>query len=240
MTDDLALDGLDDVNPVQEDETADQLSLAMFEGDTSVLFPEARQCLHLLLKKRYLSADRQPAEWETLMSNETLIRSRMHDLFLELHIDREQRIAFKRSVTTETGAGLPSLLRNASYTKEETIVLIALRQRYFASRQEGDDAVFIDRETLLDEVADRRPETATNRAMDEKRANNAIDSLIKAEILRETNDPERLQILGIVEVLLPLEKLRELLTWLTSRNSEDATETEATTDDELELRGLLP
>lgn len=234
MTDDFDLDDVRDLNQLHEDATADQLSMAMFEGDTSTLFPEARQCLHLLLKKRYLSADRQPVEWELLMANENLIRSRMHDLFLELHIDLEQRIAFKRSVTTETGVALPSLLRNFSYTKEETIILMALRQRYFASRQEGDDVVFIDRAALLDEVADRRPDTATNRAMDEKRANNAIDALIKATILRETNDPERLQILGVIEVLLPIEKLRELLTWLMTRNSEDKT------DEQFELQGLLP
>ncbi len=203
-----------------EDED-ERLSLAMFEGDTSTLFPQQRLCLHALLKHRYISADRHPEHWAALMENEGTITSRLHDLFLDLQIDREHRIAFKRAASSHDEQPLPSLLRNVSHNKEETIMRVSLRRRFFAQRQEGDDVVFVDRQAILDEVADHRPEQATNRAMDHKRANNAVDALLAAGVLLRTGDPDRFQISPIIEVLLPIEKLRALWTWLLTRNGPD-------------------
>lgn len=220
----------DDDGLLSDQEQPDHLSLAMFEGDTSTLFPELRLCLHMVLKHRYISAETHPEHWATLVDNEATIRSRLNDLFLDLEIDRQHQLAYKRTVSSETGDPLPSLVRNLAHTKEETIVMIALRQRYFSQRQEGDDTVFVDRETLLDEVADRRPDHATNLAMDHKRANKAIDSLVSANILRKTADPDRFEILGVIEVLMPIAKLRELLVWLMEANR--TTDSDQTTDDQ--------
>ena len=176
-----------------EDEE-ERLSLAMFEGDTSTLFPQQRLCLHALLKHRYISADRHPEHWAVLMDHEGTITSRLHDLFLDLHVDREHQIAFKRAASSHDDQPLPSLLRNVSHNKGQTI---------------------------LDEVADQRPDAATNRAMDHKRANNAVDALLAAGVLLRTGDPDRFQISPIIEVLLPIEKLRALWTWLLDRSSSD-------------------
>ena len=203
-----------------EDET-EQTSLAMFEGDTSTLFREQRHCLHALMKHRYISAQRHPDVWAVLMADEAVIKSRLNDLFLDLHVDRDHQIAFKCATASENGEALPSLLRNVSHTKEETIAMVFLRQRFFAQRQEGDDVVFVDRQTILDEVADQRPDQATNRAMDHKRTNNAVDALTTAGVLIKTGDPDRFQISPIIEVLLPIEKLRALWTWLMTRNGAD-------------------
>lgn len=212
-------------------------SLAMFEGDTSALFQEQRRCLHALLKQRYLSADRHPELWAVLLANQDMIKSRLNELFFELHLDRDHQIAFKRQASTETGDPLPSLLRDVSHTKEETIVMVFLRQRFFAQRQEGEDVVFVDRQTLLDEVADQRPEHATHRAMDQKRTLKAIDGLAAAGVLLKTPDPDRFRISPIIEVLLPIEKLRALWTWLMTQNSTapENGDNGADTDDELDL-----
>lgn len=213
---------LDDDGFVSNSEDEEErVSLAMFEGDTSTLFPQQRLCLHALLKQRYISADRHPEHWAMLMDHEGIITSRLHDLFLDLHVDREHQIAFKRAASPHDEQPLPSLLRNVSHSKEETIMMVSLRRRFFAQRQEGDDAVFVDRQTILDEVADQRPDAATNRAMDHKRANNAVDALLAAGVLLRTGDPDRFQISPIIEVLLPIEKLRALWTWLLDRNSSD-------------------
>lgn len=109
---------------------------------------------------------------------------------------------------------------------------MALRQRFFAQRQEGDDVVYVDRATLLDEVADRRPEDATNRAMDQKRADLAIDNLSSAGVLMRTPDPDRFRISGIIEILLPIEKLRALWTWLMDANATDPDQSSETEDDD--------
>lgn len=211
MTD---LDAGDEPNVEDEEE---HTSLAMFEGDTSTLFPDQRRCLNALLKYRYLSADRNPGQWAVLMANTDLIRSRLNDLFLDLQVDRVHQIAFKRQATNGDEP-LPSLLRASSHTKEETIVMVYLRRRFRTQRQEGDDVVFVDRQALLDEVADMRPVDATNLAMDRKRADKAIESLASAGVLLRNGDPDRFQISPIVEVLMPVEKLRALWTWLIETN----------------------
>jgi hypothetical protein len=212
------LDSLvEETSPNVEDATETR-SLAMFEGDTSTLYPEQRRCLHALLKHRYISAERHPEQWATLMADEALIKSRLNDLFFDLHVERGFQIAFKQQATSETDERLPSLLRDIAHTKEETIVMVYLRQRFFAQRQEGEDLVFVDRQALLDEVADQRPDDATHRAMDQKRANNAIAGLATAGVLLKTPDPDRFRISPIIEVLMPIEKLRSLWSWLMAQN----------------------
>lgn len=218
-------------SPSEEDGEPDQRSLAMFEGDTGTLYAEQRRCLHALLKQRYLSAERHPEHWAVLLANQDVIKSRLNDLFLELRVDRDHQVAFKRQASTETGDPLPSLLRDVSHTKEETIVMVFLRQRFFAQRQEGEDVVFVDRQTLLDEVADQRPEQATHRAMDQKRTVKAIDGLAAAGVLLKTPDSDRFRISPIIEVLLPIERLRSLWTWLMTQNGTDAAESGDTVDD---------
>ncbi|HET9871908.1 MAG TPA: DUF4194 domain-containing protein [Propionibacteriaceae bacterium] len=216
-------------------ETGEALSVAMFEGDAGTLYPEQRRCLHALLKHRYISADRHPDQWEILLKDEGVIRSRLNDLFLELQVEREQRIAFKRQVISETGDPLPSLLRDVAHTKEETIVMIFLRQRFFAQRQEGDDIVFVDRQMLFDEIAERWPEHLTNRSAALKKAGTGIDGLARAGVLLKTPDPDRFQISPIIEVLLPVEKLRELLTWLMTQNGTTPPIEAADLDNQLDL-----
>lgn len=200
-------------------DTGATLSVAMFEGDAGSLYEEQRRCLHALLKHRYISADRHPDHWEVLLKDEgDVIRSRLNDLFLELQVEHEQRIAFKRQAVSETGDPLPSLLRDVAHTKEETIVMLFLRQRFFAQRQEGDDIVFVDRQMLFDEIAERWPEHLTNRSAALKKAGTGIDGLARAGVLLKTPDPDRYQISSIIEVLLPIEKLHELLAWLMTQN----------------------
>lgn len=220
--------------PVREDD----LTPGLFEGDSGTLYPEQRRCLHALLKHRYVSAERHPEQWETLLKDdEGIIKSRLNDLYLDLRIEWEQRIAFKRRAINETGDPLPSLLREASHTKEETIVMLSLRQRYFAQRQEGDEAVFVDREAMLEEISERWPENLTNRAAALKKAGRGIDGLIRAGVLLRTSNEDRFRISPIIEVLLPVEKLHELLAWLMSQNGA-ASPDQDEPDDELDLEGL--
>jgi len=219
-----------------EDDDADQTSLAMFEGDTGTLYPEQRRCLHALLKHRYISAERHPEHWAVLLANHDVIKSHLNNLFLELHVDRGFQVAFKRQASAETGDPLPSLLRDIAHAKEETIMLMSLRQKFFAQRQEGDDVVFVDRQVLVDEVAEQRPEHSTDRAVGHKRAVKAIEALASAGVLLKTADPDRFRISPIIEVLMPIERLLVLTTWLMTQNgtgvlvSEDTAATHADDD----------
>jgi hypothetical protein len=206
------------------DEDAERSTHALFAGDEGELNFEQRRTLVLLLKKRYLSAEQYPAEWAYLDDNKLLFRSRLNDLFLDLVIDTERRIAYKKPAVSDTGdTSFPTLLYDTAYTREETIVLIAIRSRYRSARAAGDVDVIIDVEELLQHVQQFRPVHATDHAGDEKVTRSTIEKIRKIGILIKTSDEHRLRISPVIELLLPLPKLKELLEWLTATNTASAT-----------------
>jgi hypothetical protein len=198
---------------VSEDDVEDT-TLSLFEGDEGRLTLEQRKALVSLLRHRYLSAAHQPAEWRTLVDSQPLIRSRLNDLFLDLHVDVIHEIAFKRQAVPEGEGRFPKLLHDFAYTREETILLIFLRQRFRSERADGVDHVFVDRDDLLEQIANFRPSHATDRSGDTRKSENALESLRRAGILFKTPDEHRFQVSPVIEVLLPLPRLAELLDWL--------------------------
>ena len=213
MTDDVIDDQTDDID-------SDPRSLSLFEGDEGGLSAEQRRTLVLLLKHRYISAALQPAEWQTLLRSESLLKSRLNDVFLDLHVDLHYEIAFKRQALAEGGERFPTLLHDVAYSREETILLVLLRQRFRSERANGLEIVLVDRDNLVDNVAHFRPEHATDLSGDARKATAAVDSLAKARVLLKTSDPDRFRISAVIEVLLPVERLRELLEWLRAENNE--------------------
>lgn len=216
---------------------AEAESFSLFEGDEGGLTPAQRRTLVLLLKHRYVSAALYPSEWRTLLASERLLKSRLNDLFLDLHVDRHYEVAFKRQAVAEGGERFPTLLHDISYTREETILLVLLRQRFRSERANGHDIVIVDRDNLLDNVAHFRPDYATDRSGDARRASAAVDSLVKSRVLAKTSDPDRFRISPVIEVLLPVERLRELLDWLVEQNGADLPET--TDSDDLSVTSEL-
>jgi hypothetical protein len=206
-------------------------SLALFEGDEGGLTLEQRKTLVAILKRRYISAAQNPAEWRTLLQSQSLIKSRLNDMFLDLHVDTTYEVAFKRQAVREDGARFPTLLYNQPHTREETIMLVFLRQRFRSERSAGAEDVLVDREDLVEHVTRFRPAHATDRAGDARRSENAVDSLRRAGILLKTADEHRLRISPVIEVLLPLPRLAELLDWLIGRNTAlDSDSAEGDTD----------
>ena len=216
----------------------DATTLALFEGDDGTLTAEQRRTLVLLLKRRYLSAEKYAEEWRVLRASEPLFRARLNDLFLELHVDRERRIAFKRQAQAEgEGRDFPTLLYDTQYTREETILLVFLRQRFRSERSDGVTDVLVDIEELVQQVEHFRPDHATDRTGDQRRAENAVNNIRKAGVLLKTTDSNRYRISPVIEVLLPLPKLAELLEWLITENGSEradqpALETPVTATDE--------
>lgn len=211
-------------------------SLACFEGDTGRLDYQQRRALHSLLKHRYISQERHPDQWATLLLHEERIRSRLNDLFLDLHIDRGYQVAFKRQAVSETGAALPTLLHEVAHSKEETILLVSLRTRFFRQRRDGDTIVYVERSALLDQVAEMRPDHATDRSFDGRKADRAVEGLRKAGVLLKTPDPDRFRISPVIEVLMPMPKLQALLAWLVAQNGANIPPDDGTDDE----HGLVP
>jgi hypothetical protein len=201
--------------PADDDEAAEQMSLSLFEGDEGGLTFDQRKTLVSLLKHRYISAALHPSEWHALMDCELVVKSRLNDMFLDLHVDRARQIAFKRQAAPEGGGRpFPTLLRDSAYSREETILLVFLRQRFRSEQSAGVTDVLVDAEDLANAVAYLRPAHATDKAGDSRRTDNAIDNLRRAGILLRTSDSQRFRIAPVIEVLLPLPRLAELLEWL--------------------------
>lgn len=193
-------------------------SVSLFEGDEGGLEYAQRHTLVTLLKQRFISARTHPRDWPVLVEHERVLRSRLNDLFLDLAVDRAREVAWKRQATSETGSRFPTLLYDAAWSREETLVLVHLRDRLRAGLASGETRVFVDRDDILDYVASFRPSHATDESGDEKRARNAVLSIVKAGLLIGGAGDDRFEISEAVEPLLPLELLQELLEALQRAN----------------------
>lgn len=209
-----------DASGALDEAERDDSSFALFEGDEGRLDEPQRRAFVALLRHSYVSARTHADEWRAVLDAETQLRSRLNDLFLELHVDRDREVAWKRQARSESQRrGFPTLLRDVPYTREETIILVWLRTRLRADARPGPDQVVVDRSEILGHVAGFRPATATDRTRDEGRVAKAVERLVTARVLLKTSDPDRFRIASVVEVLLPLERLLELDTWLANATS---------------------
>jgi hypothetical protein len=194
-------------------------SVALFEGDDGALELAQRRALVALLKQRFITARSHPKEWLTLTANPRLIRSRLNDLFLDLHLDTDREVAYKRQVIPEGGGRFPTLLYDVAWTREETMLLVYLRTRSRSEEVAGTSRTFVDREDMLQYVAALRPAHATDQAADARRAAKAIESLNSAGLLVGLRTADRFEVSPAIDVVLPLERLQELLCWVQAKNS---------------------
>jgi hypothetical protein len=210
------------------DSTEDGPKLVLFDGDSGGLSLAQRRALVVLLKNRFVSADRRPAEWRVIREDPSPIKSRLNDLFLDLHVDTRYEVAFKYQAISDTGGKeFPTLLHDLPYTREETILLVFLRHRFQSEQNAGHEDVTVEYEDLIEHVGAFRPASDTNRAGGETAVRNAVKNLIKADVLMTTNDAARLRISPVIAVLLPLTKLHELWEWLVNENAGSAPEEQA-------------
>ena len=121
----------------------------LWVGDTGVIGEQSRRALLELIKGPYLSGVKAPALWSALLADEAGIRSRLHELFLELVIDRVGEFAFVRNVSTDE-LKVPSAVRTAALTFLDTAMLLVLRQMLLAG--EGDGRVIVGREDVFEQL----------------------------------------------------------------------------------------
>jgi hypothetical protein len=204
-----------DGQPWSSDEPAEDESCCLFEGDLGQLAADARRALVVILKKRYVSAERDPDVWRILVENRIALETRLNDMFLQLVLDRDYGVAYKRQAVPDGGGTFPTLLHNAAYSREQTILMVHLRGVFRSGLSEGAEAVFVDSQELVDEVANYLPEGTTNKVDADRAAQRAVEGLYKSDILLQTPEPGRYRISPIIEVLLPVGRLQELAESLT-------------------------
>lgn len=113
---------------------------ALFAGDTGLTRQDTRHAMVALLMGPALDARRHSKLWPVLLRDEKVIRSRLHELFLDLVMDHEMRVAFTRQVKSDD-IDVPILLRRAPLTFLETALLLFLRQRLTQAEASSERAV---------------------------------------------------------------------------------------------------
>lgn len=194
-------------------------TLALFAGDEGGLDLGQRKALVALLKQRFISASTDGPEWRALVEDPRPIQARLNDLFMELHLDTEREVAYKRQVTPEGGGRFPTLLHDNAWGREDTLLLVYLRDRFRGEQVAGNDRVYVDRADMLEFIAAARPQRATDQAGDAKRAGKAIETVYKAGLLLGPSAGDRFEIPRAIEVLLSMDKLHELLAWVREQNA---------------------
>ena len=190
----------------------------LFAGDTGTLDAEVRRVLVRLLQRRFLLAERNPAQWRTLLENQQVIESRLHDLFVHLVVDHERGIAYKRQVRSAE-LDVPVLLRDEPYTRAETLVLVHLRTVFQRERGAGESSARVDVEELEATALTYFDPDDTNVAAHQREIRTAVARLAKDGIIEEESEG-RYRVTPLVEIVLSTERLAELRDWLRSRGDE--------------------
>ncbi|WP_227589819.1 DUF4194 domain-containing protein [Demequina pelophila] len=178
----------------------------LWPGDTGALVDGSRRALLSLVRGPYLSRDREPANWAALLADEPAIRSRLHDLFLDLVLDPDAEVAFVRSVAGE-GNDAPVAVRSEALTYLDTVMLLALRQRLI--HDEGQGRVIVGQDELYEELqvfrsADRDEADFT------KRLNSSWGKMLNKLRVLHTVEEGRAEISPVVRLLVDADRVREL------------------------------
>lgn len=196
------------IQPVAMEEDPDEL----FAGDRGVLDHEVRRALVRLLQRRFLKRDRHKDDWKALIDNQQVIESRLNDLFVRLVVDHERGVAYKKQVRSEE-MGVPILLKDESYTRAETLVLVHLRTIYQRESTAGEQAARVDVEDVEQTVLTYFAESDGDVLRRQTHIRGALARLRKEGIIEEESEG-RYRISSLVEIVLSSERLQELSTWL--------------------------
>ena len=186
-----------------------------FAGDRGTLDPEIRRLLAHILQRRFIAAERNRREWMLLLDHQQVIESRLNDLYLRLVVDHGRGFAYKQQLRSDE-IDMPVLLKDAPYTRAETLVLVHLRTVYQRESAAGEASVRIDIEDLEQTVLSYFTDVDGGTACQQKAIRNAMDRLDREGIVQEETSG-RYRISALVEVVLSAETLKELRDWLRSQ-----------------------
>lgn len=194
----------------------------LFAGDSGTLDADVRTLLVRLLQRRFLTAEKNRAQWRTLLDNQQLVESRLHDLFVHLVVDHERGVAYKKQVRSAE-LDVPVLLRDDAYSRAETLVLVHLRTVFQRERGAGETSVRVDVEELEQTALTYFDPDDTNVATRQREIRAAVARLAKDGLIEEESEG-RYRVTPLVEVVLSNERLVELRDWLREQaTGEDGT-----------------
>lgn len=177
------------------------MSDALWEGDAGSLPDRARRALVQLIRGPYLSRGRHRELWEAVLANEGVLRSRLHDLFLELLVDRDNEFAFVRKVDAE---GVPEVVRTHRLTFMDSAMLLLLRQ--ILLREDG--SAIVGKDELTDALSVYRSQ-GRDESDFRRRVNASWNTIADLGLLKKVGD-ERAEISPIVRYVIDPEQVATL------------------------------
>jgi hypothetical protein len=182
---------------------------ALFANDLGDLPLEARRVLVQVLLGPAIDARRQTKLWPILLRYEPIIRSRLHELFLELVIDRDQEVAFTRQVLPDE-LDVPVLLRRAPLTFLDSVLLLFLRQRLTQSDAQGERAVLAVEE-MVEHLTVFERQGNVDHAKFARQVDNAIEKAKRHSLLQKIRGSEdRYEVSPTLKLLFPAEEVQAL------------------------------
>lgn len=166
----------------------------------------ARRALVSLLMNRYVSRTRHRAAWEGILTYENDLRARLDEMYLDLIVDQEAEVAFKRQ---QDGDDVPRVLRREkALTRDASFVLIFLRREYAFADPDGGPVV-ITRDQIGEFLRAYREDGDSDDARFSRRIDAAINALIKPWQILEP-DPAVDYLFTISPVVVPLVGVDEM------------------------------
>lgn len=219
----------------QVPEAAQASANTLFMGDSGELALDTRRALVQLLAGPSLDGRRHPKLWPILVRDEAVIHRRLAELFLELVIDRDVKVAFTRQADTGD-LEVPHLLRRAQLTFIDSILLLHLRQRLTQADSHGDRAV-VSTDEIMEFITLYERASNTDRAGFVKRVHASIEKIKKHSILQKIrSSDDRFEISPTLKLLFSAEEI-QALTHLYQRmaaGEAPARETQTESDEETE------
>lgn len=202
-------DNLTDGDLINSEDDGQDSEHTLYTGDYGDLSLDTRRVLVQLLAGPSLEGRRHSKLWPILIRDETLLRTRLSELFLELVIDRDLQVAFTRQADTDD-LDVPKLLRRAKLTFLDSILLLHLRQRLTQAEAHGDRAV-VSTDEIVELLEVYEQDNNTDRAGFEKRIHASIEKIKKHSILRKIRSTDdRFEISPTLKLLFSAEEIKAL------------------------------
>lgn len=144
-----------------------------------------------------------------MLRDETTIRKRLCDLFLDLVIDPDQQVAFVRQFDSEE-IEIPKLLRKTQLTFVESVLILFLWQRLAQADANAERAV-VSRLDIMEHLAAYERSSNTDHFGFGKRVRAAIEKFKKYNILQKIRASEdRFEVSPTLKLLFPAEQIQAL------------------------------
>jgi hypothetical protein len=181
----------------------------LYLGDRGELALETRRVLVQLLAGPSIDGKRHVKLWPVLLRDEAMIRRRLAELFFELVIDVDTKVAFTRQADTGD-LEVPLLLRRTQLTFMDSVVLLFLREKLIQADSHGDRAV-VSKEEMTEFIMLYEPNNQTDHAGFGKRVHASIEKLRKHNIIHKIRaSVDRFEISPTLKLLFSAEKIQAL------------------------------